>query len=398
VLDITCGSGTTAYVAEQWGRRWITCDTSRIAITLAKKRLMTATFDYYKLAHPANGVSSGFVYTTVPHVTLKSIANNEPAEQETLYDQPEKEKRKTRISGPFTVEALPAPVVVKSLDDASNPAPFFYENYAKKQSDWMQELLATGILGRQGEKIHFSRVEPLEGTKFLHAEAETKEKESRRAVICFAGETSPLDIRMVNQALTETEHIRPKPAYIIFAAFQFDPSAAKLINDTKWPEVTLLEAQMNPDLMTKDLKKKSSGSQSLWLVGQPDVELINIEKGEHKGKYKIKVKGFDYYDIQKKEVISGSSNKIALWMLDTDYDGMCVEPKQVFFPMEGKDEGWAKLAKTLKAEIDQDLIEKYRGTESLPFEVKDNTTIAVKIVDDRGIESLKVIPIGDANG
>jgi adenine-specific DNA-methyltransferase len=93
VLDITCGSGTTAYVAEQWGRRWITCDTSRIAITLAKKRLMTAVFDYYKLAHPEQGVSSGFVYKTVPHITLKSIANNEPPEQETLYDQPEVEKR-----------------------------------------------------------------------------------------------------------------------------------------------------------------------------------------------------------------------------------------------------------------------------------------------------------------
>ena len=66
VLDITCGSGTTAYVAEQWGRRWITCDTSRVAITLAKQRLMTATFDYYKLAHPEQGVGSGFVYKTVP--------------------------------------------------------------------------------------------------------------------------------------------------------------------------------------------------------------------------------------------------------------------------------------------------------------------------------------------
>ena len=116
VLDITCGSGTTAYVAEQWGRRWITCDTSRVAITLAKQRLMTATFDYYRLAHEEQGVSSGFLYKTVPHITLKSIANNEPPTTETLYDQPEVDKTKVRISGPFTVEALPAPVV-KPLDD-----------------------------------------------------------------------------------------------------------------------------------------------------------------------------------------------------------------------------------------------------------------------------------------
>jgi adenine-specific DNA-methyltransferase len=106
------------------------------------------------------------------------------------------------------------------------------------------------------------------------------------------------------------------------------------------------------------------------------------------------VKGFDYYDVKKGVVNSGGTDKIAMWMLDADYDGMSIEPRQVFFPMEGKNEGWDKLAKSLKAEIDQDLIEKYHGVESLPFTVKDNTLIAIKIVDDRGIESLKVVPVG----
>lgn len=115
VLDITCGSGTTAYVAENWGRRWITCDTSRVAITLAKQRLMTAVFDYYELAHPHEGVGSGFKYKTVPHITLKSIANNEPPAQETLYDQPFIDSKRLRVTGPFTVEAVPAPVA-KSVD------------------------------------------------------------------------------------------------------------------------------------------------------------------------------------------------------------------------------------------------------------------------------------------
>ena len=131
VLDPTCGSGTTAYVAEQWGRRWITCDTSRVAITLAKQRLMAADFDYYELAHPEEGVGSGFRYKTVPHVTLKSIANNPEiregmtreqidaaiaryADQETLYDQPYIDKSRVRVTGPFTVEAVPAPTVKSS--------------------------------------------------------------------------------------------------------------------------------------------------------------------------------------------------------------------------------------------------------------------------------------------
>ena len=389
VLDITCGSGTTAYVAEQWGRRWITCDTSRVAIALAKQRLMTATYDYYKLAHEEQGVGSGFIYKTVPHITLGSIANNEPAATETLFDQPEIDKKKVRITGPFTVEALPAPVL-KPLDDVGET-----DDFTAKHTDWKDELLATGILGRNGAKIEFSRVETLSGTKFLHAEAETKELEPRRAVICFAGETKPLDSRMVSLALDEMENLRPKPKLVIFAAFQFDPEAAKDIDETNWPGITLLKVQMNTDLMTDDLKKKRSSNQSFWLVGQPDVELIKLEKGRDKGKYKVKVNGFDYYDVKTGTVTSGNANRIAMWMLDTNYDGMCIEPMQVFFPMGGKSDGWSKLAKTLKAEIDHDLIEQYSGNESLPFKVNFNTQIAVKIIDDRGIESLKVIKVGE---
>lgn len=157
--------------------------------------------------------------------------------------------------------------------------------------------------------------------------------------------------------------------------------------------MTVLKAQMNTDLMTEDLKKKRSSDQSFWLVGQPDVELIR--DGRSKRKFKVKVNGFDYYDVKKGTVESGSTSRIAMWMLDTDYDGMCIEPKQVFFPMGGKKDGWNKLAKTLRAEIDPDLIEKYAGNESLWFMAEPNTRIAVKIIDDRGIESLKVIRIGD---
>jgi len=132
VLDITCGSGTTAYVAENWGRRWITCDTSRVAVTLAKQRLMTAVFDYYELAHPHEGVGSGFKYKTVPHVTLKSIANNEPAAQETLYDKPFIDNKRQRVTGPFTVEAVPAPVA-KSFDEFT-PHPNLPPQGGKEQS------------------------------------------------------------------------------------------------------------------------------------------------------------------------------------------------------------------------------------------------------------------------
>lgn len=394
VLDITCGSGTTAYVAEQWGRRWITCDTSRVAIALAKKRLMTATYAYYKLAHDEEGVKGGFVYKTVPHITLKSIANNEPSATETLYDQPEVDKSKIRVSGPFTVEALPAPTFAAGEVHSLNEVTALTNDITSKQIDWRDKLQSAGIIGRGGNRIRFSRVELLQGTKYLAAEAETIEDKPRRAVVCFAPETKPLDSRMVELALDEAENQRPKPQMIIFAAFQFDPMAQSQITDTNWSGVELFQVQMNTDLMTEDLKKKSNTEQAFWLVGQPDVELIKIEKGKDKGKFQVKVHGFDYYDVVKGEMSdSGSVNRIAMWMLDTNYDGLSVEPEQIFFPLDGNSGGWTKLAKTLKAEINQDLIEVYTGSISLPFAIVESKNIAVKIVDDRGIESLKVLRI-----
>jgi adenine-specific DNA-methyltransferase len=109
--------------------------------------------------------------------------------------------------------------------------------------------------------------------------------------------------------------------------------------------------------------------------------------------WEVEVKGFDYYNTKTGQIESGGSDKIAVWMLDTDYDGRSLFPRQVFFPMAGEKEGWSKLAKNLKAEIDESAIESYRGTVSLPFAPGKNGRVAVKIVDDRGIESLKIMEI-----
>lgn len=520
VFDPTCGSGTTAYVAEQWGRRWITCDTSRVAITLARQRLMTAVFDYYELAHPEEGVGSGFKYKTVPHVTLKSIANNPeidsiyarmhpeieraldqlnealrahppqpftvtqggragqqvdfrrpagemvtlpsgqqapagallewevpfefPADwpeaaraafeafhaarramqkemdaaiarhapQETLYDQPLVDRKKMRVTGPFTVEAVPAPAVKsvdELLDNSPQPADASVARSGEtlRQGEWRDELLRTGIRGKNGQYIRFSRLEPLPGCRWLHAEGETRPSNEganvvredapaynpMRVVVSFGPEHGPLEPRQVAHAIEEAQTLVPKPKLIVFAAFQFDPEAAKDIDETNWPGVTLLKVQMNADLLTDDLKKKRASNESFWLIGQPDVQLERITEGPHKGKYRVTVHGFDYYNTKTGQVESGGADRIAVWMLDTNYDGRSLYPRQVFFPMAGDDDGWAKLARSLRAEIDEDLIEAYRGTVSLPFEPGKHRRIAVKIVDDRGIESLKVLVV-----
>lgn len=280
VLDPTCGSGTTAYVAEQWGRRWITCDTSRVATTLAKQRLMSANFDYYDLAHPDEGVGSGFRYKTVPHVTLKSIANNPEiregmtreqidaaiaryAEQETLYDQPYLDKSRVRVTGPFTLEAVPAPTV-KSLDDiqvgtAGAPSlsrslrqggdvdvtaqdslsdfrhaatPLLDASIARsgptlRHTEWRDELLKTGLRGKGGHQIDFSRVEPLAGTRWLHADAETKGKVAERVVISFGPEYSLLQSAQVEQAWQEARTLIPRPAMIVFRRLRIRSSGGK---------------------------------------------------------------------------------------------------------------------------------------------------------------------------
>ena len=389
VLDITCGSGTTAYIAEQWGRRWITCDTSRVALTLAKQRLMTANYDYYQLARPSEGVSSGFVYETVPHVTLGSIANNEPAATETLYDQPLKDNKIARITSPFTVEAVPAPYA-KSLDDLEQSQAdhsIARSGETHRQNEWRDELLKTGVRAKSGLLIEFSRVETLAGTKYIQAIAETKEATPKKVLLVFGSEFAPLESRSVASAIEEAHYLNPD--ILLFCAFMFEDEAAKDIDET--PEhligFKLLKAQMNADLFTDDLRKKRSSNESFWLIGQPDVSVVELPDGM----MQVEVLGFDYYNPKTGNVDSGGKHNIAMWLLDTDYDGRSLFPKQVFFPMAGNGEGWDKLAKNLKAEIDEEKIEAFSGTLSLPFAKAPK--IAVKIIDDRGIECLRVISL-----
>lgn len=494
VLDPTCGSGTTAFVAEKWGRRWITCDTSRVAVTLAKQRLATASFDYFELKYPHEGLRGGFIYKTVPHVTLKSIANNPEideiydslhpaiesaladlnaalkgqeisfvvgeggrkgeevdfaasasktftlptgdkvavnallewevpfdfpedwptsarkafdafhtarqamqkkmdesiashAGQEILYDQPEVSRNKLRITGPFTVEALPFATVL-ALDEAEQPVEadiaVARSGETSRQSQWRDELLKAGIRGKGGQKLRLLDLEPLPGARYIHAVGTVAETNERVAV-SFGPEHAALEQRQVEIAKQEAGDLFPLPKLLVFCAFTFDPEAAKDIDAVRG--ITALKVQMNTDLLTEDLKKGRASNESFWLMGQPEVAVKRLKNDL----FQVEVKGFDYFDTKTGELKGGGKKNIALWSLDTDYDNRSVFPRQVFFPMAGGKEGWYKLKKDIRAELDESLLEKFHGTVSLPFEAGDNQCIAVKIVDDRGIESLKVI-------
>ena len=279
-----------------------------------------------------------------------------------------------------------------------------------RQGDWRDELLKTGIRGKAGQRISFARLEPLPGTRWLHADGETRPDDAgaevfrdpgtaynpERVVVSFGPDHAPLEQRQIELAIDDAQKLVPTPKIIVFAAFQFDPEASKDIDETSWPGITLLKAQMNADLLTDDLKKKRASNESFWLIGQPDVSLERIADGEHERKYRISVQGFDYYNTKTGDVESGGANQIAVWMLDPDYDGRSLFPRQVFFPMSGgdnDDDCWTKLARDLKSEIDPDLIESYCGTVSLPFAPGEHERAAVKIVDDRGIESLRIVEL-----
>lgn len=392
VLDPTCGGGTTASVAENWGRRWITCDTSRVAITLAKQRLMTAKYDYFELAHKDEGVRSGFNYKTVPHITLGAIAQNEPRKEETLYDQPVVEKNKVRVTGPFTVEAVPSlrvkPFDGKELKIEGTGRELAQTGETGNQTLYRDELKSTGIRTVGNKIISFSQIEPMVATKFLHAKGEILEKngETKKAYISFGPDFGPLEQRQVEEAIKEARAMKEKPDFIIFAAFHFDPEAAKDIDQMELPNIQILKAQMSVDLLTVDLRKKRSSSQSYWLIGQPDVEVIKQKDGN----YKVCVNGFDYYNPISGEIESKSNAHIAMWFLDTDYDERSLLPDQVFFPMKDSSRDWTKLAKALNGEVDEELLETFTGVESLPFKAGEEKKIAVKIIDNRGIESFVI--------
>ncbi len=460
VFDPTCGSGTTAYVAEKWGRRWITCDSSRVALTLAKQRLMTASFDYYELKYPHEGLRGGFVNTTVPHITMGSITNNQDidhiyerfkdnldvaaglvsekvglkldsfnipfsfpngwpdeakkdferfndlkksfvkqvelvikaqADSDQLFDRPFIDKSKLRITGPFTVEAVPSPMV-SSLDeglaDLDVDKTISRSGESRRHHDWKNELIKTGIRGKNGQILKLTDVETQPDVRYIHASGNVAET-GERVVVSFGPEYALLEQRQVEMAMREASELFPRPKMIIFCGFDFDPEASKDIDSTKG--IIALRVKMNADLLTNDLKKQRISNQSFWLMGQPDVQLNKIEEGL----WQVEVNGFDYFDTVKGELISGGKGNIASWMLDTDYDGRSTFPRQVFFPMAGAKDGWGKLKKEIKAELDEIALTKFSGTISIPFEAGDFKKIAVKIVDDRGIESLKVLDLED---
>ena len=385
IFDPSCGSGTTSYVAELWGRRWITCDTSRVALTLARQRLTTSVFPYWTLADSEDeDVSQGFNYKTVPFVSAGSLAYDEVQANITLYDQPEEDKKRHRVCGPFTIEALPPPLgppLVHPLEQTD-------ENEPAGDSDWQQMLLdklvRTGIRGHNNGNIVFAAIEkhPLPN---LHAVGELAD--GKQAALCLGPKHASLSKTAVELAIQEAQTLVPEPEVMFFVAQQFAPEAQTAIDTKHWGSKDLRRAVIDPDIFMQDLKgAKTEGDTPFWLVGQPDIALETCDDGKHI----VEITGFDYFDPARGTCITGGAEKVAVWLLNTDYDGRTLRPSQIFFPAN---DGWSKLAKDLKAVIALDLIAAYKGSKSLPFATGDYKRAAVKVIDKRGVESMRIVPL-----
>jgi adenine-specific DNA-methyltransferase len=429
VLDPTCGSGTTAYVAEQFGRRWITTDTSRIALNIAKTRLMTATFPYYHLysnvaveyapdkngkfkpkikplpeAEQKNDIRQGFVYEKVPHITLKSLANDEPPEDETLYDQPYEDKKRLRVCGPFTVETLQnfEPVSPADLDDETrtNEQEGAFEQVIKNH------LESVGIKnGRKEEQVDkFVRVELL-SHEYLHAEGfyQTPRGESK-AYFHLGPKFGTVSKNAVNEAIKECR-TRGDANWLVILGFSFESDIQGSQQTTNLGTFEVTKARIHDDLLQEGLKKKPSKSAASFVtIGEPD-----ITPHRDGNTVILEIQGLDIYDPIKDEVKARDLHDINYWMVDDDYDGSNFVVRQVFFCGGEKDEvakwkkGLSDLAKqtiktraekTLKIELDDEAFDRIYGFSSHPIQVTRNgQKVAVRIVSQFGEESMKVFTL-----
>jgi adenine-specific DNA-methyltransferase len=481
VLDPTCGSGTTAYVAEQWGRRWITVDTSRVALALARTRLMAAKYPYYLLADSAQGrqkesevtgqlprmsvpsperdIRKGFVYKRVPHITLKSIANNEEidaiherwqaklepvraelnkalkqsweeweiprepgekwpvrakasledwwrlkrerqteidasiarhAETELLYNEPYEDAKRIRVSGPFTVESLsPHRVLPAEERPVSETSGQRQDPTGQFETMVLENLKKAGVENtRKHEHLRFDRLEPYAGT-WLQAGGEYTDAngKARRVAVSIGPQYGTVTPEQVKGAAKEAVQGLGFDLLVV-CGFAFDPHVSE--ESKRYGKLMVLAARMNPDLLIGGDLLKKTGTGNLFMVfGEPDVDL----KRRKDGKLEVSIRGVDIYDPTTGEIRSSSTDEIACWFIDTDYNEESFFVRHAYFT--GADEPYEKLKRALRADVDEAAWAALYSTTSRPFDPPKTGKIAVKVINHYGDEVLKVYPVGD---
>jgi adenine-specific DNA-methyltransferase len=404
VFDPSCGSGTTAFVAEQWGRRWITCDTSRVPLALARQRLLTATFPWYELKGPSRGPAGGFVYVRkqnkkgeeigglVPHITLKSIANNESPVMETLVNRPEINNSITRITGPFTVEATipPADDMAAMSKYKTEEIPAAYGVEPATYLDRMIEVLRRcKTLRLPGNKtLSFEAVHRLTDMEFIHAEAIEKNNEDKRVAIVFGPSEGAITSDLVVGASAEA-YWQKQWQHLYLFGFAIQAKARELLKNPVKTRIPCTYVAVTPDVVMSDLLKTTQSSEIFSITGLPDIAIKQTQEknAEAEPLYQMEVQGLDIFDPATMETHSIEADNLPCWMLDTDYNDLCFYATQVFFP---KTSAWDNLQRALKGAYEPAVWAHLAGTVSEPFSLGKHRKIAVKVIDDRGNELMVV--------
>ena len=424
VLDPTCGSGTTAYVAEQWGRRWITIDTSRVALALARTRLMAARFPYYLLADSPEGrrkeadlagdaalldmpserdIRRGFVYERVPHVTLKSIAQNPDihggmsreeidaaiarhTDTELLYDRPYEDRKVVRVSGPFSVESLsPHRVMADGPEDrALDPAPAPVEDSGRFVEMILNKFRASGVDNRtKGERLRLETLDPYPGTWIQGSGTYLEAGEEKRVAVAIGPRYGTVGSDLVREAAKEAVRFFDT---LVVCGFAFDAIAGEEAG--RMGRLTILQAHMNPDLsMGEDLLKKTRQGNLFTVFGQPDIKVGTNADGQ----LQVEIRGLDVYDPTTGEIRSEDTKDIACWFVDTAYNDEAFFVRHAYFT--GDDDPYQRLKTALRAEVDEAAWSSLNGNVSRPFPRPTSGKIAVKVINHYGDEILKVYTV-----
>lgn len=426
ILDPTCGSGTTAFVAEQWGRRWITCDTSRVSLALARTRFMTSRLPYYLLSDSLEGkkkeeelsgvhldksgvqndVRKGFVYKRVSHVTLKAIATNQSiidgisrknlaetisrgSEFEVLYDQPYEDGTRLRVCGPFSVESL-SPHRVLDLSD-SDLSGTTTESEAKEQQDFatmiLDNLKRSGVQNsKKNERLNFNQLDAFPG-KWINAVGTYLDAEGKnhKAAISIGPEHGTVGPTQIKEAAKEAVQGVGFDVLVV-CGFAFDPHVSE--EAKRYGALTVLPTKINPDLAMGDELLKKTGTGNLFMVfGEPDTS-ITFDKEKN---VIVELNGIDIYDPTTGQVRSSSTDEIACWFIDTDYNDESFFVRHAYFT--GADKPMQKLEKAMKSDINEDAWESIYGTTSRPFKNPTSGKIAIKVINHYGDEVLKVFEV-----
>lgn len=396
VLDITCGSGTTAVCAEKWGRRWITIDTSRVPIALARQRLLTTAFPWFKLKEPSNGPAGGFIYERkqnrngeevgglVPRITLKSVANDEDPKMETLVERANINPNITRVCGPFTVEATIQAAMNMAEDGQAETAPA-QSSSPRAYLDRMVEVLRQSKTLRLPGNVtlELESVRPLADREHLHAEGIARNGDQKTIAIAFGPEDGAIGSEYVLNASMEAMQQGFQQLFLF--GFAIQAKAREMLGRLK---ISTTYVSVAPDVAMSDLLKTTKSSEIFSITGLPDVILEKSGKAKDgTPQYRLVIKGLDIFRPDTMETEEVSAENLPCWMLDTDYNGMAFYATQIFFP---KTSAWDNLQKSLKGQFEDSVWTHLAGTVSEPFCLGEKRRIAVKVIDERGNELMVV--------